>query len=63
MALEWKSYVGSVKVKDGPKQYGFYHRNKTKFFRNYHRVLKNGKGLSLVDMLKLKIKEAEEAMG
>jgi len=63
MAFGWKSYVTSVTVKEGPKQYGFYRRNKKTFFRNYHRELRNGRGLSFIDILTLKIKEAEEAIG
>jgi len=62
MAFKWKSYITSVTVKEGPKQYGFYYRNKKKFFRNYHRELKNGKGLSLLDILRWKIQKVERQM-
>ena len=62
MKFPWKSYVTNIKCKDGPKQYGFYYRNRKKFFRNYHRELKNGKGLFLVDILTWKVKEVERQM-
>lgn len=56
--FKWKSYVKSVSVKPGPKQYGIYTRGDKSSFRNYHRELKNGKGVTLVDILSAKIAEA-----
>ena len=62
MPLQWKSYVSCISVKEGPKQYGFYKRMGKTFFRNYHRELKNGKGLSWVDILNIKLLEVQKAI-
>lgn len=59
MEFPWKSYVAYIRCKDGPKQYGRYRRNKKVLFRNYHRVLINGKGLSFVDILNIKLLQVQ----
>lgn len=60
--FEWKSHVQKISVKPGPKQYGFYKRMGKTFFRNYHRELKNGKGLSFADILAWRIRKVERQM-
>ena len=60
--FKWKSVTKPISVKPGPKQYGFYKRMGKTFFRNYHRELKNGKGLTLIDIIQAKVKEAQRRM-
>lgn len=60
--FEWKSHVAKISVKPGPKQYGFYKRMGKTFFRNYHRELRNGKGLSLIDIIEDKLKKAQKEL-
>lgn len=60
--FKWKSVSKSISLKPGPKEYGFYKRMDKTFFRNYHRELKNGKGLSLVDIIKWKVQKVERQL-
>jgi hypothetical protein len=60
--FKWESVSKSISLKPGPKQYGFYKRGGKERFRNYHRELKNGKGLSLVDIIDHRLKEAQRAI-
>lgn len=43
-----------------PKCYGLVHRGERVFFRNYGRELKNGKGLSFLDILEEKRKNVSK---
>jgi len=60
----FKQHSQSVTV-DKSKElhcYGAYIRNGIKSYRNYHRELKNGKGLSILDLLLINIEKAEKKM-
>ena len=65
MGFKWKSVSRSISInkKYLIKQYGSYKRNDRTFYRNYHRELKNHKGLSFVDVLSLKIRQVEIKIG
>ena len=54
--------VEGISLVDGPKQYGIVCRNGKRFIRNYHRELKNGKGLSFWGMLKAKYEIAHDSL-
>ena len=60
--FKWKSHVKEISVKPGPKQYGFYKKGGEERFRNYHRELKNGKGVSLVEIIQWRVKKMERQM-
>ena len=62
MEFPWKSKVATLSIQNGPKEYGFYRKKGKTFLRNYHRELKNGNGLSQIDLLKVAIKEIEKSM-
>jgi hypothetical protein len=55
MNLEPKEYSAGIvfdrKCLETPKIYGSYTRNGKKFIRKYGHVLKNGKGMSFIEML------------
>lgn len=58
----WKPHVVSVKINKSQeiKSYGHVCRNGKLFFRNYRRELKNGKGLSLFDLIDIRLKKAQK---
>jgi len=58
----WKSCVQQMAIQDQPKIFGRYKRGNKTFFRNYNRELKNGKGLSIVDIVTITIIQAEKAV-
>jgi hypothetical protein len=55
---DWKQIAASVIVEPGPKQYGKAKLHSGReIIRNYGRELKNGKGLSFVDLLTEKVRQ------
>ena len=53
----------TINTVDLPKTHGIVKQNGNfHHFRNYGRILKNGKGLSFADMIEIRLKEAQKQM-
>jgi hypothetical protein len=60
---QWRTIAASFTAQSGPRQYGKVRlQNGREIFRNYGRELKNGKGLSEVDLLMRSVCRTREHM-
>lgn len=60
---QWKEVSVNFTFPPGLKQYGLVKLKSGRvIYRNYHRELKNGNGLSLADILAAKVRLTEENM-
>lgn len=61
--FRWKTYMASVKIKEGSdlKTYGLVRKKDGRtLIRNYKRPLKKGKGMSVIDLIELKMRHFQE---
>jgi hypothetical protein len=59
MMWRWKTYMGQIKIKEGSdlKTYGLVRKKDGRILiRNYKRPLKKGTGLSVIDLIELKMR-------
>lgn len=56
---EWQQLYATVSTGEGKPVYGRVNRGGRTFFRRYKTPLKNGKGLTLMDIMRFRIEQSE----